>query len=223
MGGRSSASGAGGGSGHVRTGRDQLPRTNNDDAWHQMQRDTGYDDAQTQAAFDAMIEFYGGPYEKYTAGRLPDATRIATEAALRMPYYNGAEAYRGVEMLDSVADRVFLDKWKPNTEQMFTDTRGQGKAILQSFSSDRYVSQENFGNWSYVNSGYTSILFIMHDNRTAPGVQHISKFGTGEAEVLSPAGQRFKVLSVEHHAPSRLGGRRVMIHLQDLGWKEPNY
>lgn len=222
MGGRSSASGAGGGSGHVRTGRGQLPRTNNDDALAQLQRDTGYDEAKARDALHAMTEFYGGDYQKYTAGLLPDATRTATEAALRMPYYDG-EVYRGVFFNDRETDlaQTFLSKWKPGSEQMFTDTQGTGKGVLQSFSSDR-SSAEQFSNWGDAYTGETSIMFVMHGNRTAPGVQHLSKHGSKEAEVLSPAGQRFKVLSVTMSETSE-GGRNYEIHLQDKGWRKPKY
>ena len=68
-------------------------------------------------------------------------------------------------------------------------------------------------------SGDTSIKFIMDDNKTAPGVQHISKFGTQEAEVLLPSFQQVYVDRVVQVPDSRYGGKRYEIHLKDRGRK----
>ena len=75
---------------------------------------------------------------------------------------------------------------------------------------------ESFGSWNWTGSGMTSIKFIMDDNKTAPGVQHISKFGTREAEVLLPSYQAVYVDKVVQ-VPTSGGGRRFEIHLKDRG------
>lgn len=219
MGGRSSASGGGGGSGQVRPGRGQLPRTNDQDAFRQMVADTGYTDAEARIAWNAQMSYYGNDYPEFTAGYKPAETQIITDALLRMPYYNGGTIYRGISLSDDVAQRVFLDPWKPGTVQSFTDTQGNGNYILQSFSSERSAS-DDFSGWNYVDRGQTAICFICDGNRTAPGVQHISYYGESEAEVLSPAGQRFYVTQVVRAADSSNGGKRYEIHLTDRGMQK---
>lgn len=216
----SSSHGAGGGSSALgRVGRDQLaPWRDNATALQQIMRDTGYTLAEAQLARDTQIRYYGADYDSFTEGALPRETEIISEALMRMPYYNGGPIYRGINLPDADAQRVFLDTWKPGTVQMFTDKLGNGNAVVQSFSSRERVA-DSFGNWDYVGRGQTSIKFIMDGNKTAPGVQHISKFGAQEAEVLLPSFQQVYVDRVVQVSDSRYGGRRFEIHLKDRGRK----
>ncbi len=217
MGNRGSSSHAGGGGGSAgRTGRGQLaPWRDNATALQQIMRDTGMNLAEAQLAQNTQIRYYGADYDAFTEGALPRETEIISEALMRMPYYNGGTIYRGISLPNSVADRVFLDTWKPGTTQIFTDKLGNGNAVVQSFSSRESVA-ESFGSWNWTGSGMTSIKFIMDDNKTAPGVQHISKFGTREAEVLLPSYQAVYVDKVVQ-VPTGGGGRRYEIHLKDRG------
>lgn len=216
MGNRGSSSHAGGGGGAAgRIGRDQLaPWRDNQTALQQIMRDTGMTLAEAQLAQATQIRYYGDDYDAFTEGTLPRETEIISEALMRMPYYNGV-IYRGLSMPDREADRVFLDVWKPGTTQIFTDKLGNGSAVVASFSSRERVA-ESFGSWDYVGRGQTSIKFIMDDNKTAPGVQHISKFGVREAEVLMPSWQAVYVDRVVQ-VPTSSGGRRFEIHLKDRG------
>ena len=182
-------------------------------------RDTGYTLDEARRAQETQIRYYGADYDSFTEGSLPAETEIISEALMKMPYYNGGTIYRGVSMPDVDADRVFLDVWKPGTVQMFTDKLGNGTGVVQSFSSKRSVA-EGFSSWNYVGRGRTSIMFINDDNRTAPGVQHISKFGTQEAEVLSPSYHHFYVDRVVQVSDSHNGGRRFEIHIKDRGRKK---
>ena len=218
----SSSHGNGGGGGFFpgRVGRAQLaPWRDNATALQQILRDTGYTLAEAQLAQDTQIRYYGADYGNFTEGRLPAETEIISEALMRMPYYNGGNIYRGISLPNAEAQRVFLDTWLPGTTQMFTDKLGNGNAVVQSFSSDERVAN-SFGSWDYVGSGMTSIKFIMDDNRTAPGVQHISKFGTREAEVLLPSYQQVYVDRVVQVTDTRSGGHRYEIHLKDRGRKK---
>lgn len=209
----------GGGPPFVRTGRDQLaPWRDNATALQQIMRDTGYTLAQAQLAQATQIRYYGDDYDSFTEGALPRETEIISEALMRMPYYNGGSIYRGISLPNADAQRIFLDTWKPGTTQMFTDKLGNGNAVVQSFSSDERVA-DSFGSWDWVGSGMTSIKFIMDDNKTAPGVQHISKFGTREAEVLLPSYQQVYVDRVVQVTDTRSGGHRYEIHLKDRGRK----
>ena len=214
----SHADGTGGAAGRI--GRDQLaPWRDNQTALQQIMRDTGMTLAEAQLAQDTQIRYYGADYDSFTEGMLPRETEIISEALMRMPYYNAGLIYRGINLPDSVADKTFLDTWKPGTTQIFTDKLGNGNAVIQSFSSRERVA-ENFGSWDYVGRGQTSIKFIMESNKTAPGVQHISKFGTREAEVLLPSYQNVYVDRVVQVSDSHSGGRRFEIYLKDRGRKK---
>ena len=213
------SSGGGGFNPTGRVGRDQLsPWRDNSTALQQILRDTGYTLAEAQLAQATQIRYYGDDYENFTEGALPHETEIISEALMRMPYYNGGSIYRGISLPSAEAQRIFLDTWLPGTTQMFTDKLGNGNAVVQSFSSDERVAN-SFGSWDYVGSGMTSIKFIMDDNKTAPGVQHISKFGTREAEVLLPSYHQVYVDRVVQVADTRSGGKRYEIHLKDRGRK----
>ena len=204
----------------ARVGRDQLaPWRDNATALQQIMRDTGYTMDEARRAQETQIRYYGADYDSFTEGSLPAETEMISEALMRMPYYNGGTIYRGIRMSDAEADKIFLDTWKPGTVQHFTDKMGKGRGVLQSFSSREQVA-ENFGSWDYVSRGSTSIKFIVDDNKTAPGVQHISKFGIQEAEVLSPSYQQFYVDQVIQIKDSYYGGRRYEIHLKDKGRKK---
>lgn len=219
MGGRGGASHGGTAAGGMRIGRGQLaPWRDNQTALQQIMRDTGMTLAEAQLAQATQIRYYGDDYESFTEGALPRETEIISQALMKMPYYNGGAIWRGAHFSDSVADSAFLNKWKPGTVQHFTDKLGRGSAVVQSFSSQESVA-ERFGRWNWAQCGETSIKFILEGNRTAPGVQHISKFGIDEAEVLLPAGQNVYVSRVVQVADSPGGGRRFEIYLKDRGRK----
>ena len=217
--GSSSHSNGGGSNFPGRVGRGQLaPWQDNATALQQILRDTGYTLAEAQQAQAAQIRYYGDDFDAFTEGQLPLETEIISEALMRMPYYNAGPIYRGLSLSDAEAQRIFLDKWIPGSTQIFTDKLGNGTAVVQSFSSRESVA-ESFGSWDYVGPGMTSIKFIMDDNKTAPGVQHISKFGEHEAEVLLPSYQNVYVDRVVQVSDSIRGGRRFEIHLKDRGRK----
>ena len=182
-------------------------------------RDTGYTLEQARLAQEMQIRYYGSDYDSFTEGLLPQETEIISEALMRMPYYNAGPIYRGVSMPNIVADEVFLNKWIPGSKHIFTDKLGGGIPVVQSFSSDERVA-EGFGSWDWVDMGTTSIKFIMKNNKTAPGVQHISHFGAGEAEVLLPSNQAVRVDRVVQAQDTATGGRRFVIYLSDLGRKK---
>ncbi len=217
MGNRGSSSHAGGGGGSAgRTGRGQLaPWRDNATALQQIMRDTGMTLAEAQLAQQTQIRYYGADYDAFTEGTLARETEIISDALMRMPYYNAGPIYRGISLPDSVADNVFLNTWRPGTTQIFTDKLGNGNAVVQSFSSSESVA-ERFGSWNWSGRGMTSIKFIMTGNKTAPGVQHISKFGSQEAEVLLPSYQNVFVERVVQ-VPTSGGGRRYEIYLTDRG------
>lgn len=219
MGGRGGSSHRGGGVGGARVGRGQLaPWRDNDSALRQIIRDTGLTEALARIAQADLIRFFGNDYDTFTAGDLPLETERISDTIMKMPYYNGGTIYRGIHLSDDKATQLFLDTWKPGTVQHFMDTTGTMKPIIQSFSNREDVA-ESFANWGYNNPGVTTIKFVVSGNKTAAGVQHISHFGTREAEVLSPAGQEFKILRVAE-STSRWGGRQLTFYVEDAGRKK---
>lgn len=220
MGGRGGASHRNTSGGLARIGRGQLAEwRDNQTALQQILRDTGYTLAEAQLAQATQIRYYGADYDAFTEGHLPRETEIISEALMKMPYYNGGRIWRGIALSNREADDVFLKQWKPGTTHYFTDKLGRGTAVVQSFTSREDVA-EAFGRWDWVSSGETSIKFIMEGNKTAPGVQHISKFGTREAEVLLPSYQNVYVDRIVQISNSSGGGRRFEIYLKDRGRKK---
>lgn len=196
--------------GRSRFGRGQLPEwRNNDDALRQLMLDTGFTEAQARIAQMNLIRYFGADYGSFTSGQLPKETKIITQALLRMPHYNGGDIYRGIDVTNDVADK-FLRDWKPGTRQTF--------GILQSFSSREDVA-DGFSNWNYGGSDSTSIKFVMVGNKTAPGTQHLSKFGESEAEVLSPHTQHFSVLRTTT-AVNSSEHRQITIYIKDEGTRK---
>lgn len=218
MGGRGGSSHRNSGGGG-RSGRGQLaPWRDNDTALRQIMRDTGFTEAMARLAQANLIRFFGNDYDSFTAGNLSIETERISEAIMKMPYYNGGTIYRGIHLEDDKANQLFYNSWKPGTVQHFTDTLGSLKPIIQSFSNRESVA-ESFASWGSNSSGVTSIKFVLSGNKTAAGVQHISHFGTGESEVLSPSGQEFKVLRVDESI-SRRGGRQLTFYVEDVGRKK---
>lgn len=217
MGGRGGSSHRNSGGG--RFGRGQLAEwRDNNTALRQIMRDTGFSEAVARVVQANMIRFFGDDYDSFTSGSLPDLTDRVSDAIMKMPYYNGGTIYRGIHLADDQANRLFYNAWQPGTVQHFTDTMGTLKPILQSFSNREQVA-ESFAGWGSNRQGITTIKFVLNGNKTAAGVQHISRFGTGEAEVLSPSGHEFKVLRVTE-STSHWGGRELTFYLEDAGRKK---
>lgn len=202
MGGRGGSSHRGNGNAF---GRGHLAEwTSNESALRQIMRDTGLSEAAARLVQRDMIRYFGVDYSSFTNGSLPVETQRITDALLKMPYYNAGPIYRGIDVPNAVADR-FLQNYQAGTRQSF--------GILQSFSSREDVA-ESFGRWNAWDSGTTSIKFVMQGNKTAPSTVHISHFGYGESEVLSPHIQEFEVLRAEVDVNAH-GHRRVTFYLED--------
>ena len=142
-------------------------------AYKQIKSDTGYSDEDVKTLHDAFMNYFGGDYETISTGENPTAL-IIRNGLDRMPVYDG-EIYRG--MIFSKEDSAKFKNLKPG------DTV-PSKGIIESWSSEPRVAMGFSGVNSYERD---SVILECVDNKTAVGVQHISKFGTREAEVMSSA------------------------------------
>lgn len=142
-------------------------------AYKQIKSDTGYSDEDVKTLHDAFMNYFGGDYETISTGENPTAL-IIRNGLDRMPVYDG-EIYRG--MIFSKEDSAKFKNLKPG------DTVPR-KGIIESWSSEPRVAMGFSGVNSYERD---SVILECVDNKTAVGVQHISKFGTREAEVMSSA------------------------------------
>lgn len=142
-------------------------------AYKKIKSDTGYSDENVKTLHDAFMNYFGGDYETISTGENQKAL-IIRNGLDRMPVYDGS-IYRG--MIFSKEDSVKFKNLKPG------DTVPR-KGIIESWSSEPRVAMGFSGVNSYERD---SVILECVDNKTAVGVQHISKFGTRESEVMSSA------------------------------------
>ena len=221
-------------------------------AIQQIMLDTGYSREKAEAAFDATFDYFCTDTSLYTQGAdgyglKQNETRIISDMLIRMPPYNGGDVYRGIELDGLTTDSLLRDVdvgatfgfaafdpdfpgdfgiWESakvvNGINLPAADRDMG--VLASFSTDRLVA-EDYGGWGTTSSGKDSVLFVLRNNHTAPGVSHLSPQGEMDSEVLSPHLQQFTVTGREVHLVSRPNGetkREVIYYLDDAGLKPKN-
>lgn len=145
----------------------------NKKAFEQIKRDTGYSDGKAKEFHNALLEYFGGDYETILAGENNTAQIIKNGMDL-LPTYKGT-IYRGM---------IF----KSENIKMFSELKPgdilPNKGIIGSWTSNNRTAISFGGIKSYERS---SVILECIDNKTGVGVQHISKFGDREAEVLTSA------------------------------------
>ena len=152
----------------------------NKKALEQIKLDTGYSEEEARKFQNAAMEYFGGDYNKILTGKTETANIIA-DGLKRMPSYDGT-IYRGICLED--------DAIKDFTGLKAGDILPE-KGRISSWSSNERVAVSFCGASDYERN---SVIFECENNLTAPGVQHLSKFGTREAEVLSYA--KYEVVEV---------------------------
>lgn len=145
----------------------------NKKAFEQIKRDTGYSDGKAKEFHNALLEYFGGDYETILAGENNTAQIIRNGMDL-LPTYKGS-IYQGM---------IF----KSENIKMFSELKPRdilpNKGIIESWTSNNRTAISFGGIKSYERS---SVILECIDNKTGVGVQHISKFGDREAEVLTSA------------------------------------
>lgn len=150
----------------------------NKKALEQIKQDTGYSEKDAEIFHDALMEYFGGDYESILAGETETA-KIINAGLDRMPTYDGS-IYRG----------LCFSEYSDGNITQFTHLkvgdRIPTKGTLSSWSIDKVVA-EAFGSASTQAAESSTVILECVNNKTGVGVQHISKFGSREAEVLSNA------------------------------------
>lgn len=147
----------------------------NTNALKQIKADTGYSDEKAAAFQKATQEYFGGDYGAILTGKNIIAKTISDGIDL-MPTYEGS-VYRG--LCFSKKDVSQFVNLKPG------DIVPQ-KGIISSWSSEKRVA-EAFGAASTQSAETSTVILECDKNISGVGVQHLSKFGTREEEVLSNA------------------------------------
>lgn len=157
----------------------------NKKAFEQIKLDTGYSDEKAKEFQDALNEYFGGDYESILTGEGTTA-KVIREGIDRMPVYDGT-TYRGLYFSESSDYDI----------SQFTNLKSgdkiPSKGIISSWSSDKMVA-EAFGGASTKSAESSTVILECTNNKTGVGVQHLSKFGVREAEVLS--GTDYEVLEI---------------------------
>lgn len=150
----------------------------NKKALEQIKADTGLSDEDAKALHDAMMEYFGGDYESILDGK-NGTDAIIRDGISKLPKYDGP-IYRGLCFQDGIGDFADLKVGDAIPE----------KGIISSWSSNKRVADSFAGTNQFGNA----VILECEDNISGAGVQHISKKGTREAEVLSSA--KYEVVEI---------------------------
>ena len=153
-------------------------------ALEQIKLDTGYSEKKAKEFQNAIKEYFGGDYGKILSGETETANVIRDGLDL-MPVYDGSIS-RGMTLNSSDV-------------KMFTNLKAGDelprKGIIESWTSERGTAIAYGGISDYERS---SVILGCENNQTAVGVQHLSSFGTVEAEVLSSSKYEVVEMIVEN-------------------------
>ena len=154
----------------------------NEMAYEQIKADTGYSDEEATEFHNAMLEYFGGDYETISLSPDSERTRTIINGISRMPTYDGSIS-RGM-CFQSAEEALEFTNLKPGDA---LPSRG----VLESWSSESATASAFAG---VINGGNSIILECM-ENHSGVGLQHVSKFGSREAEVLV-ANPNYEVVNV---------------------------
>lgn len=151
----------------------------NKKALAQIIKDTGYSENKAKELQSDMQDYLGGDYKGFEQGKYPAKVKTIDEGLSKMPSYDG-EIYRGMH----------LDN---DTMKSFENLK-QGDPIKMKSISSWSSNEDVATSYGFVNDYQTnSVIFVCDNNKSGCGVQHISKWGKGESEVLLPSTAKWKV------------------------------
>lgn len=152
----------------------------NEKALKQIITDTGYPEDKAKKLHGSLLEYFGGDYGSILTGN-NETAKIIAEGIARMPKYDGS-IYRGL---------IFDDDGIKQFSELKVGDALPRKGIIESWSSNSRVSQSFGGANDYYRN---TVILECENNISGVGVQHISKFGAREAEVLTST--KYKVIEV---------------------------
>ena len=160
----------------------------NDKALQSIIDETGYDKQAAEKFQSSLQEWLGGDYEAFTRGEMQDHVAVIDAGLSRMGAYD-SEMYRGMHFSNgSKIDMASFESFK--TVQVGSEIEMKS---VSSWTSEKAIAERyaNIGS-----DGSSSVVLKCISNKTAVGVQHISKWRTTEAEVLAPSGAKWRVVDV---------------------------
>lgn len=153
----------------------------NQKALQSIMEETGYTESEARKLQTTMQDYLGGDYAAYTKGGKKEEVEIIDKGLDLMPKFDG-EIFRGMNFNHNTEDFKRFDGIE-------IGDKIEMKSV-SSWSSKKGVAENYGGNFS---GDIDSVMILCNGNKTGVGVQHISKWGTGEAEVLSPSTAKWKV------------------------------
>ena len=151
----------------------------NQSALEQIIKDTGFSENKAKQLQSDMHDYLGGDYAGFVNGKYPDKVKRIDEGLSKMPSYNG-EIYRGMNV-DNDTMKSFENLKEGDPIKMKS---------ISSWSSNKEVATDYGGIYGKDNN---SVIFVCDNNKSGSGVQHISKWGKRESEVLLPSTAKWKV------------------------------
>lgn len=152
----------------------------NKNALNSIMEETGFSEKEAREAQSAIVEWCGDDYKSFTNGQQKDKEKIINNCLSRMGAYDG-EIQRGLSFSDPNDGAEFINAEVGKTVSMKS---------VSAWSNDSGVASRYAGKSG---SDCDSVVLVCDDNKSAVGVQHISKWGTFEAEVLSPSTAEWEV------------------------------
>lgn len=179
----------------------------NEWAMRSIMDETGYSEDEARRMHAALIEYFGGDTDAFGRGEKAEEVATINAGLERMAVYDG-RIYRGMTFGD----------WNGGDWDRLTALQ-EGEAFpafksIQSFTTDLDVARDFADTMS---ERTDSVLLVVEDNRAGVGVQHISKFGDVEAEVLVPSTTAYTVEGVDMYTKTEfyrdvLGQETAVIH-----------
>lgn len=160
----------------------ELPEFNRN-AFESIMEETGYEQKEAKKFHNALIEWFGEDYENFTAGNRKEQERIINKGLARMGAYDGT-IWRGMS---------FKEQEKSEYHKIAALAVGEiipAKSVY-AWSSEKDVAK-NYSAMGY--DSKDSILLICETNKSGVGMQHVSKFGQIEAEILAPSTTRYEIV-----------------------------
>ena len=146
-----------------------------------IQEETGMSKSEAEKADKAMIDYFGGDYKAYKSGQKTNFIDKIDSTLSRMSAYDGT-IYRGMSFLNHSDYDNFI-------REVQTSGVYSGNGSVTSWTSEE-ITGDYFASFAFSTN---SVKIICRNNSAAVGVQHISKFGKAESEVLAPSQVQWKV------------------------------
>lgn len=156
-----------------------------------LMEQTGLSYAESLYLLDALIQYCGDDYTSFTKSIRPNMVEAIDKGLALMPRFKG-KIYRGISF--DIMEEDDKEKFK----NLFSNLK-EGGIISIKDSPSSWTSDEEVA--SQFSRGFTdlsnSVLFVCSNNKSGASIQHISKFGPREAEVLVPSNVKYRIKKIE--------------------------